>query len=840
MARLPKGNQMSKLSRKINALQGCFAGCILASSLALSLFLNAMVSPSAFSGVAIALMIFAAVVGIFLGEQGFTQLARKLSAAEIAESQLILREQAVDQSQAMNALALENVFAKVMITNSSNEILHINGSLKTLFEEKESDIQMLMSDFAVSSIQGFNMDSFEAFSKPVANRADANRQVATITLFGLTLRTTTTKLLSEVDGSVNHIVEWEDLTNELAAQKFAEANLRSKYALEVCQANVMLADNDMNIVFANASVTDMLKARESELAEAIPSLNISYLVGTCVDDFHKNPSHQRGMIANLTAPHKARLPVNGLTFDLTATPIFDDEGTRMGTVVEWQDLTDSLAKQEQEQQLADANARVLQALDSAKSNVMLADTDNKIIYMNKTVTEMFKKSEHSIREALPHFDSSNLIGQKMDIFHKNPNHQQRVVADLSSTIDTDAKVGGLTFRITTSPLKNEQGKRIGTVVEWLDRTPELRVEDEVKSIIQAAVEGDLSRRIGLEDKEGFFASLGSGMNNLLELFGEMIDNIKSSAELVSSGAEEISIGNTNLSQRTEEQASSLEQTASSMEQMTSTVQQNAENARDADKLALAAREKATHGGKVVSSAISAMAEINAASKRIADIIGVIDEIAFQTNLLALNASVEAARAGEQGRGFAVVASEVRNLAGRSATAAKEIKELIQDSVGKVDEGSKLVNESGKTLEEIIAEVQKVTNVVGEISAASAEQASGINEVNKAITQMDEMTQQNAALVEEAAAASEIMGEQAKELKQQVDFFRTQQVSKQAAVAASNSNRRSNERPWSAQNTAQAAPGKPSIAAKSKFKPAPVVSLETSKKASSSGSEWEEF
>lgn len=253
-----------------------------------------------------------------------------------------------------------------------------------------------------------------------------------------------------------------------------------------------------------------------------------------------------------------------------------------------------------------------------------------------------------------------------------------------------------------------------------------------------------------------------------------VGEVRHGADSVSTAAQQIASGNDDLSQRTQEQASSLEETAASMEEMTSTVKQNAENASHANQLARGAREQAERGGEVAGRAVVAMSEINASSRKIADIVGLIQEIAFQTNLLALNAAVEAARAGEQGRGFAVVATEVRNLAQRSAGAAKEIKGLIEDSAEKVRGGSELVNQSGKALAEIVESVKKVTDIVAEIAAASQEQSAGIDQVNHAVMQMDEMTQQNAALVEEASAAARAMHEQAGELTRQIGFFQIDQ------------------------------------------------------------------
>ena len=337
----------------------------------------------------------------------------------------------------------------------------------------------------------------------------------------------------------------------------------------------------------------------------------------------------------------------------------------------------------------------------------------------------------------------------------------------------------------------------------------------------------------------------------MESVSEIVTSVKGASREVLRGAEEISQGNVNLSQRTEEQSSSLEETASSMEEMTTTVKQNADNAGQANQLAMAARDQAEKGGAVVSQAVKAMADINDASKKIADIIGVIDDIAFQTNLLALNAAVEAARAGEQGRGFAVVASEVRSLAGRSATAAKEIKELIQDSVKKVEDGSVFVTQSGQTLEKIVASVKKVSDIVAEIAAASREQSSGIEQVNRAVMQMDEMTQQNAALVEQATAASQVMAEQARQLASLMERYNSgdspgttvpvprahalEPARASGPLAAATPNRRGAIRPWAAKSKPPVSHSAVAARSASAAPDQPIKAV-----ASGSDSEWTEF
>lgn len=485
--------------------------------------------------------------------------------------------------------------------------------------------------------------------------------------------------------------------------------------------------------------------------------------------------------------------------------------TPVGVYASMVKMRDNLSESIKENDLKNRRIEhIRKALESVKTSVVMTDPQHEVTFINEAAKTLFSTVESEIRKEISEFSASQMMGLNIDKFH-----QRNVLDNLTETYETTLKLGDRTFLVILNPVMDENGDRLGSVAEWTDRTTELAVEEKVQSLVESAMRGDLTKRISIETKNGFFKRLGDSINELVDVservtndtirmfsaishgdltkridadysgdFGrlkndanntsekltEIVSKIKESSDLVNTASTEISDGNMNLSHRTETQAASLEATSSSMEEMTSSVKTSADNAKQASDLSFSARDQAVKGVEVVDSAISAMNEIDNASGKIADIISVIDGIAFQTNLLALNAAVEAARAGEQGKGFAVVASEVRNLAGRSASAAKEIKELIEDTVRKVEEGGRFVNQSGNALREIMESVNQVTDLVADISTASQEQAIGIGQVNKTIIEMDTTTQQNAALVEEAAAAAESMSEQSEQLAHLVEFF----------------------------------------------------------------------
>ncbi len=463
-------------------------------------------------------------------------------------------------------------------------------------------------------------------------------------------------------------------------------------------------------------------------------------------------------------------------------------------------------------------ARQLQmALDKLQSNVMMADANYNIMYMNDNIRAFLTAREAKLKEALPRFDMKTMIGANIDIFHKDPSHQRAMLAKLDKPMTAKIEVAGYYFELAMLPITNRAGLRTATLVEWRDETQEVQLLQNVSRTVEKAQQGYLGDRIDLSKVEGVAQQLSRSINDLLDSIqgamndvirvttgmaegdltqtidnnfegelGQLKDAINSSisrldgivsvaveaAKVVNGAAQEVSQGSHDLSERVQQQAAALEQTSATMDEMNSTIQHNTQNANQAVDVAKGVQTKATQGSKVMQQTIEAMNAIQQSSHKIADIVSLIDGIAFQTNLLALNAAVEAARAGDHGRGFAVVAGEVRALAQKSAEAAKDIKLLITESVNRIDQGTKLAAESGEVLNGITGSINEVTSMIGQIAKASNEQAAGIHQVHEAINSIDQVTQQNAALVEETTAASESMSEQANILSQDMAFFTT--------------------------------------------------------------------
>ncbi|HVT34314.1 MAG TPA: methyl-accepting chemotaxis protein, partial [Nevskiaceae bacterium] len=685
---------------------------------------------------------------------------------------------------------------------------------------------------------------------------------------------------------------------------------RIRAGVEKIATNLMVADVDLTITYANPSVLAMLRAAQSDIRRDLPHFDADRVLGANIDIFHKHPEHQRRMLSTLDHAHNARIKVGGRTFALNLSPIRDAAGKPDGFIVEWKDMTEELKTLEAEKSKAAGFESQLAAISKAQA-VIEFTLDGKIVHANENFLGAMGYSMDEIRgqhhgmfvdpayrssadyrafwEKLgrgeydagqykriakggreiwiqasynPILDGSgkpckvvkyatDITEQKMKsadyegqlsaiskaqavieftlegkIIQANENflnamgyraeeirgQHHSMFVDPAFRSSTEYRLfweklgrgeydsgqykrvakGGREIWIQASynPILDLNGKPFKVVKYATDVTEQVKAQQvmqqavaQTQEVVGATKDGDLTRRIPMEGKTGSIEQLCGGVNSLVDSFASIVGRIKVAVDTISTAAKEIASGNTDLSARTEQQAASLEETASSMEELTSTVKQNAENAKQANQLAIGAGDVAQKGGKVVSEVVTTMAAINESSKKIVDIISVIDGIAFQTNILALNAAVEAARAGEQGRGFAVVAAEVRSLAQRSAGAAKEIKSLIGDSVEKVGNGAKLVEQAGKTMDEIVGSVKRVTDIMAEISAASQEQSSGIEQVNQTITQMDEVTQQNAALVEEASASARSLEEQSIGLTHSVSQFKLDESAIRALPAA---------------------------------------------------------
>ena len=462
---------------------------------------------------------------------------------------------------------------------------------------------------------------------------------------------------------------------------------------------------------------------------------------------------------------------------------------------------EKLVAQEHERVVANENRRVRLALDNVSLPVRIADDEGKVIYINQALHDTLKRNAEGFKKQIAGFDPDKVVGNSIGMFYADPGAALERLRNLTSTVQTRIELGGRMYDLSTTPVLSEDGERLGTVGQWQDVSDQLAAEQEIDDMVNAAVQGDLSQRVSLEGKSGFFASLSNGMNQLVQtteqglndvaevlgamaqgdltrritrdymgLFGQVKDSVNTSsdkltqvmgevhaaADALTSAANQVSSTAQSLSQAASEQAASVEETTSQIDTMSASINQNSDNAKVTDGMATKTNKEAVDGGTAVNQTVVAM-------KQIAAKIGIVDDIAYQTNLLALNAAIEAARAGEHGKGFAVVAAEVRKLAERSQEAAKEISELAGSSVNTAER-------AGKLLDEIVPSIQKTSELVQEIAAASSEQSDAVTQIGGAMGQLSKATQQNASASEELAATSEELSGQAEQLQQSIAFF----------------------------------------------------------------------
>ena len=723
-----------------------------------------------------------------------------------------------DEKQGSSVLhsALNNTLTAVMIVDRDLKITYVNKSTVALLGTHESVFRQVWPEFAATEewLIGRCIDVFHkdpSHQRKLLSNKNNLPYRTDIQIKHLTIELNVTAIVDDNGEYIGNTLEWNDVT-QIRYQE--DLGIRLQGAIDQSSTAIMMIDRDFIVTYANESTLKLLKKHEHVFKQKWPTFKASKddVIGSCVDMFHKDPSHQRKLLDDpKNLPWRTDIHIIDLTFELNVTAVYSRSGEYIGNCLEWSDVTEFRVRQLEAGRLGSAVAGM-------STNLMMADTKGNIVYMNAAVEAMLRRRESDIQKVLPSFRVDKVVGTNFDSFHRNPAHQQNLLGNPDNLpYQSDIKVANLEFNLRAIALRDSSGKHVGTAVQWVDTTEQNDAQRQIEGLISAAIQGDLSKRIDTDNYQGFMKNLGNGINGLMDRIVEpiaatidvvqslssgdltrnmdsnyegqflalsnaindsmtnlrnMVSEIRGASTNVFSAAREIAEGNNDLSQRTETQASNLEETASAMEQLTTTVQQNAENASEATRLANGVMDRASNGGSVVQSAVEAMENINRSSKKIADIIGVIDEIAFQTNLLALNAAVEAARAGEQGRGFAVVAAEVRNLAQRSAAAAKEIKGLINDSVEAVGKGTKLVDATGQTFKDLVDAVNGVVTMISDIDSASKEQAAGINEISQAVAQMDEMTQQNAALVEEASASSRAMEDQAQALLDQVSYFHT--------------------------------------------------------------------
>ena len=714
--------------------------------------------------------------------------------------------------------AIEGSATAVMMVNRDLEITYVNPATMELVSKNLEEFRAAFAGFDPDKLIGTCIDSFHKDPSHQRRILDDQRNLpyqTDIKVGGLTFALNITAIVSMDGEYVGNNLEWSDVT-EMRRQTDSAGRLSS--AMEGSATATMMVNRDLEITYANPATIELVNKNLAEFRETFMGFDPDKLIGTCIDSFHRDPSHQRRILGDVrNLPHQAEIKVGKLTFALNITSIMDIDGEYVGNNLEWADITQSKAA-------ATRATSLFSMIEGASAYFMMCDLDLKITYLNPSLKEMLTQYQSALRGLFPSFDVNNLEGICIDDFHANPSHQRRLLADINNLpFKAEINVGGLEFGLTLTALMDVEGNHIGNAVEWQDLNARASYRNEVEALISEAKIGNLSHRADLDkldevytpmmegiheivdaivdpmqeaiqvlervanreltarvlgEYKGDHARIKNSLNTATENLDSGLSQVSSASGQVNAAATEISSGSQSLAEGSSEQASSLEQVSSNLEEVSSMTKQNSVNSQEARAMTESARTSTSRGVESMNNLSEAMNKIKGSADETAKIIKTIDEIAFQTNLLALNAAVEAARAGEAGKGFAVVAEEVRNLAMRSAEAAKNTAEMIEESVVNAEGGVALNQEVIEHLQEIDTQVEKVSTVMAEIATSSEQQTTAIDQISVGVTQMNQVTQQNAANAEQSAAASEELSAQATELRALVGAFKLSERSGQ--------------------------------------------------------------